>query len=79
MRGRGLGTDAVKLTLRWAFEVLSLNSVGLAAIDLGQGTRCWEDAGFKHVGRRRQAVLAAGRLRDEVLMDVLAFDVDPTA
>ncbi|MEJ7783382.1 MAG: GNAT family protein [Solirubrobacteraceae bacterium] len=75
MRGRGLGTEAVTLTLRWAFEVLSLNSVGLAAIDLGRGTRCWENSGFRHVGRRRQAVLAGGALRDELLMDVLAQDV----
>ena len=78
-RGRGLGTEAVTLTLRWCFEVLSLNSVGLAAIDLGQGTRCWADAGFKPIGRRRQGVLAAGTLRDEILMDVLAEEVADAA
>ncbi len=74
-RGIGLGTEAIQLTLRWAFEVLSLHNVWLAAIDLEQGTRCWEDAGFRPVGRRREAVLAAGKLRDAILMDALATGV----
>jgi diamine N-acetyltransferase len=73
-RGLGLGTEAIALTLRWSFEVLSLHNVFIEAIDLGQGTRCWEDAGFKPVGRRREAVLAAGQLRDAVLMDAIATE-----
>ncbi len=74
-RGTGLGGEAVRLIVDWGFNVLSLNNVMLGYIDYNdRGRRAYERAGFKLVGRRREAILAGGRLRDEVLMDITAAD-----
>jgi RimJ/RimL family protein N-acetyltransferase len=74
-RGQGLGTEATRLALRWAFEVLSLNNVLLSFYEYNEaGRRCYEKAGFKLIGRRRAALLGRGELRDEVLMDAVAAD-----
>lgn len=76
-RGNGLGTDATRLTLRWAFEVLSLNNVMLSFYAYNErAQRCYEKAGFKLVSRRRAALLGRGALQDEVLMDAVAADFD---
>jgi len=74
-RGQGLGSEATRLAVDWAFNVLSLNSVMLSSIDYnGRAQRAYEKAGFKLVGRRREAILAGGRLRDEIFMDVVAAE-----
>jgi diamine N-acetyltransferase len=74
-RGNGLGTEATKLTLQWAFGVLSLNNVMLSSFAHNAGAqRCYEKAGFKLVGRRRAALLGRGELQDEILMDAIASD-----
>ena len=74
-RGRGLGTDAARLTLDWAFTVLSLHNVVLRALDWNQqALASVRRAGFRELGRRREAVLSGGRLCDEVSMDVLASE-----
>jgi diamine N-acetyltransferase len=71
-RGQGLGTEATRLTLDWAFHVLSLRNVLLEVMDWNAaGIRAYEKAGFRLLGRRRQALLSAGRHIDEVLMDAV--------
>ena len=74
-RGQGLGTEAARLTLDWAFTVLSLHNVVLRALDWNQqALASYRRAGFRELGRRREAVLSGGRLCDEVYMDVLASE-----
>lgn len=74
-RGTGLGTDAVRLTLDWAFDVLSLHNVLLGYLGHNDGARrCYERAGFREIGRRREAILKHGRLVDEIYMDAVATD-----
>jgi RimJ/RimL family protein N-acetyltransferase len=72
-RGGGLGTEATRLTLDWAFSVLSLRSVLLEVMPWNAAAiRTYEKAGFKLVGRRRDAILMHGRRWDEVYMDAVA-------
>lgn len=74
-RGEGLGTEATRLTARWAFEILGLHHVSLEAADWNVGAiRAYEKAGFKPVGRRRGAMVVGGVRCDEVLMDAIAPD-----
>jgi len=74
-RDTGLGTEATSLTLRWAFEVMSLNSVFLTSYaHNARAQRAYEKAGFKVVGRQRESALTGGRLVDMVLMDAIASD-----
>jgi RimJ/RimL family protein N-acetyltransferase len=39
-----------------------------------RGIRAYKRAGFKEIGRRRQAIRLGGRVYDEVLMDCLASE-----
>jgi RimJ/RimL family protein N-acetyltransferase len=74
-RGRGLGTDATRLTLDWAFNVLSLRNVILEVHPWNAGAiRAYEKAGFKLIGRRRDALVARGRRWDEIYMDAVASE-----
>jgi RimJ/RimL family protein N-acetyltransferase len=76
-RGEGLGTEATRLTLDWAFHVLSLRNVLLEVMPWNAGAiRAYERAGFKLIGRRRDAILAHGRRWDEVYMDALASEFE---
>jgi diamine N-acetyltransferase len=72
-RGSGLGTDATRLALDWAFTVLGLRNVMLETYDFNeQARRAYERAGFRVIGRRRDAVRAWGRRWDSILMDATA-------
>jgi diamine N-acetyltransferase len=74
-RGQGLGTEATRLTLDWAFNVLSLRNVLLEVYPWNAGAiRAYEKAGFKVVGRRRDALLHHGRRWDEIYMDAVASE-----
>jgi diamine N-acetyltransferase len=74
-RGQGLGTEATRLTLDWAFNVLSLLNVLLEVYPWNGGAiRAYEKAGFKVIGRRRQALLHHGRRWDEIYMDAVASE-----
>lgn len=72
-RGTGLGTDAARLTLDWAFTVLGLHNVMLEVFAWNAAAmRAYAKAGFKEVGRRRGAVVTFGRRYDDVIMDAVA-------
>jgi diamine N-acetyltransferase len=71
-RGEGLGTEAARLTLDWAFHVLSLRNVFLTVLPWNAAAiRAYENAGFRVIGRRRDALRAHGRRWDEVYMDAV--------
>src|SRR5919201_5137827 len=58
-RGEGLGTEATRLTLDWAFNMLGLHSVLLAVLPSNAGAiRAYEKAGFHRIGVRRAAALS---------------------
>jgi diamine N-acetyltransferase len=79
-RGEGLGTEATRLTARWAFEVLGLHNVQLEAADWNVAAiRAYEKAGFRHIGRRRGALVVGGVRCDEVLMDAIAPELTSAA
>jgi diamine N-acetyltransferase len=74
-RGRGYGTEAIRLLLDYAFTVLGLHSVMLTVFEYnGAGRRCYERVGFREMGRRRQSRWYNGRFWDEIHMDILASE-----
>jgi diamine N-acetyltransferase len=76
-RGQGYGTEAMKLLLDFAFTALGLNSVMLEYYEFNHAARrCYEKAGFRECGRRRQSVRTGGRYWDKVFMDVLAAEFE---
>jgi diamine N-acetyltransferase len=71
-RGTGLGTEATRLTLDWAFNMLGLHNVLLTVLPTNTAAiRAYEKAGFKRIGLRRDALSVMGRRGDEVLMDAV--------
>jgi diamine N-acetyltransferase len=76
-RGTGIGTDATRLALDWAFNMLGLRNVMLETYEFNeQARRAYERAGFREIGRRRDAVSVMGRRWDSLLMDAVAADFE---
>ncbi len=74
-RGRGLGTETARLVLDYAFTALGLHSVHLETDEFNRAARrAYAKAGFREVGRRREATRFAGRWWDLILMDCLAAE-----
>jgi diamine N-acetyltransferase len=75
-RDQGFGTDAARLVLRWAFEVVRLENVILSVLPSNTaGIRAYERAGFRPIGRRRRAAASMDGRQDELLMDAVAADL----
>lgn len=71
-RGKGHGTDALQLILRFAFHELNLYRVGLDVISTNaRAIHTYEKLGFQHEGRMRDAVLRDGRRADRIFMGLL--------
>lgn len=77
--GKGYGTEATQLMLRYAFDVLGVHNVFLEVYASNVGAiRAYEKAGFKRIGVRRGAKVV-GRMRYDVLyMDAVASDFKPS-
>ena len=72
-RNQGLGTEATKLVLDWAFTVMGLHNVLLVTFSWNlPAIRAYSKAGFREIGRRRGAVVTLGQRYDQVLMDAVA-------
>ncbi len=72
-RGQGLGAEATRLVLDFAFHVLQLRNVLLQTLEWNvAGLRAYERAGFRVIGVRRGARLSRGRRTDLVIMDAVA-------
>jgi RimJ/RimL family protein N-acetyltransferase len=70
--GRGLGTDAMLVLLRHAFEELNLHRVGLRVYTFNQrAIRSYLKLGFSEEGRLREALFRHGAWHDVILMAIL--------
>ena len=76
-RGKGYGTEALKLLEDYAFNVLGLERLQLDVYaDNARAIRCYEKAGFVHEGTRRHAAMADGKYTDVRMMAVLREEYD---
>jgi RimJ/RimL family protein N-acetyltransferase len=76
-RGKGYGSEVVRLMLDYAFTALGLNNVMLAVAEYNlAGRRAYEKAGFREIGRRRQADIMGGIVYDEIYMDCIASEFE---
>lgn len=77
--GKGYGTDAMDVILRYAFQELNLQRVTLNVFDYNpRAIRSYEKAGFKHEGRVRQRLLRENRRWDLVHMGILREEWEET-
>ena len=74
-RGQGLGTEATRLALDFAFNVLQLRNVLLETLEWNvAGLTAYERAGFRRIGVRRGSVISRGRPTNVVFMDAVPED-----
>ncbi len=70
--GKGYGTDAMQLILRYAFTELNLSRVSLDALGSNaRAIRSYEKCGFVHEGELREAACYDGQYFSEVYMGIL--------
>lgn len=70
--GKGYGTDAMNLILRYAFTELNLRRVTLNVFEFNQrAVRSYEKVGFRMEGRQRQAIQREGRRWDVLYMGIM--------
>lgn len=73
--GRGYGSDAVRLAIKYGFLQLGLNRIELQTWAFNtRGIASYTKAGFVVEGRRREAVFFNGRRHDQVIMAILRDD-----
>lgn len=73
--GKGYGTDAMKIMLRFAFTEINLRRVTLNVFEYNpRGIRSYEKVGFQHEGRTRGALLKDGQRWDMLYMGILRDD-----
>lgn len=70
--GKGYGTDAMNLILRFAFETLNLKRVSLTVFEYNErAVHSYEKCGFQSEGRLRQWMQRAGQRYDLIFMGIL--------
>lgn len=71
-RHQGFGAEAIAMILRYAFDDLGLNRVGLSVFEFNEpAIATYERLGFEREGRLRRAVKRADGFHDALLMSVL--------
>lgn len=71
--GKGYGTETTFLMLDYAFTVLGLHNILLETYAYNErAIRAYTRAGFRVIGRRREAARVGGLIYDVVFMDCLA-------
>jgi len=72
---QGIGLEATQLILDFGFNILNLNSIDLDVMEYNRrGIRCYEKAGFKYAGRRREYFFHAGKYHDVLIYDIMASE-----
>lgn len=74
-RGKGYGTEALRLMLDYGFKTLNLHNIMLRVhSDNEEGLACYKKVGFHEFGRRREAKFKNGHYLDVVYMEILDTD-----
>ena len=70
--GKGYGTDAMRVLLRYVFQELNLNRVNLNVFEYNErAIKSYLKSGFVVEGRTRQDILREGRRWDVIFMGIL--------
>jgi RimJ/RimL family protein N-acetyltransferase len=79
-RGKGYGSEALRLLCDYGFNVLNLASIRLRTYAFnGRAAASYRKVGFKEAGRLRKAHFYAGAYHDVLLMDLLPEDLGPSS
>lgn len=74
-RGKGYGTEALKLLIGFGFNYLNLRNIDLRVFDFNKNAiACYKKVGFKEYGRRHSAYFCNGKYHDVIYMEILSDD-----
>jgi len=69
--GKGLGAEAIRLALGFAFDFLNMHKVNLTVFEYNErGRRCYARCGFIEEGRIREQRFYSGRYWDVIIMGI---------
>ena len=69
--GKGIGTEATKLTIEYSFKILGLKELYLGTMTINKrARRAFEKAGFKVTGKGKKKIKKTGEVYDEVKMSI---------
>lgn len=75
LMGRGLGTEATRLVLDYAFGSMNLHRVDLRVLAFNDGAiASYRKCGFVQEGRERQSCWLDGQWYDDIIMGILATE-----
>jgi RimJ/RimL family protein N-acetyltransferase len=73
--GKGYGTEAMKLLVRFSFMEMNLNRLELEVYDFNErACRTYQSCGFREEGRLRERQFKNGRYVDVIVMGMLRKD-----
>lgn len=76
-RGKGYGSEAMKLILCYAFKILNLNNILLNVFSFNKNAQAmYKKVGFKEIGKRRNAYFYNNKYYDLVSMDILSEEFE---
>ncbi len=71
-RSQGYGTEAIRLMLKYAFEILGLHKVYLNLVSYNERAgKAYQKAGFKEIGRRKEHWYFYGKYHDVIEMEIM--------
>lgn len=75
LRGKGYGTEAIRVLQKFVFDRLNMNRLQLEVHDFNEAAiRCYNRCGFREEGRMRERHFVNGHYSDTVLMAILRSD-----
>lgn len=74
-RGKGYGSDTLRLIIRYGFSELGLHRIGLTVIAYNKAAiKAYERAGFKHEGTLREAIYRQDQRYDMLYYGILRHE-----
>jgi len=73
--GRGLGSEAIRLVLRYAFGAMKLHRLGIRVLAYNKrAIRAYQKCGFVVEGRERETAFVNGAWHDDIMMGLLEHE-----
>ncbi|KYH29616.1 MULTISPECIES: GNAT family N-acetyltransferase [Clostridium] len=67
--GKGYGTDAMKVLMKFIFEDMNMNKIRLSVFSFNErAKRCYEKCGFQVEGILKKEIFKEGKYYDEIIM-----------
>lgn len=74
--GKGIGTEAARTVLNYAFGELQLHRVSLRVLAINEcAVRSYQKCGFKVEGRERETAFLDGKWHDDLIMGLLEHEL----